>query len=132
MNEDRVIGNAKNVGGRVEEGFGRAAGDVKSQVQGKAKQAEGAVAARWPLRRTTLAEDPGSTRPERHFPSGAAQTRIVSGARIRLDPRKSGRPFEGIICGDIFEFESSLLSHAVGSLWRVYPVHGLCEQRRLL
>ena len=43
MNEDRVIGNAKNVGGRVEEGFGRATGDVKSQVQGKAKQAEGAV-----------------------------------------------------------------------------------------
>src|SRR2546430_12442182 len=34
LNEDRVIGNAKNVGGRVEEGFGRAAGDVKSQVQG--------------------------------------------------------------------------------------------------
>jgi len=33
-------------------------------------------AARWPLRRTTLAEDPGSTRPERHFPSGAAQTRV--------------------------------------------------------
>jgi uncharacterized protein YjbJ (UPF0337 family) len=43
MNEDRVIGNVKNVGGRVEEGFGRATGDVKSQVQGKAKQAEGAV-----------------------------------------------------------------------------------------
>src|SRR5256885_17233037 len=45
--------------------------------------------ARWPLRRTTLAEDPGSTRPERHVPSGAAQTRVVSAARIPLDPRKS-------------------------------------------
>ena len=43
MNEDRVVGNAKNLGGRMEEGFGRATGDVKSQVQGKAKQAEGAV-----------------------------------------------------------------------------------------
>jgi uncharacterized protein YjbJ (UPF0337 family) len=43
MNEDRVIGNAKNVGGQVEEGFGRATGDVKSQLQGKAKQMEGAV-----------------------------------------------------------------------------------------
>jgi len=31
MNEDRVIGNAKNVGGRVEEGLGRATGDVKSR-----------------------------------------------------------------------------------------------------
>src|SRR6266480_7042318 len=71
-------------------------------------------AARWPLRRTTLAEDPGSTRPERHFPSGAAQTRVVSAARIRLHPRKSVRPFKGIICGDITEFESYMPSHAVG------------------
>jgi uncharacterized protein YjbJ (UPF0337 family) len=43
MNEDRIIGNAKNVGGRVEEGLGRATGDVKSQLQGKAKQVEGAA-----------------------------------------------------------------------------------------
>jgi uncharacterized protein YjbJ (UPF0337 family) len=43
MNEDRVIGQAKNVGGQVEEGFGRATGDVKSQLQGKATQVEGAA-----------------------------------------------------------------------------------------
>src|SRR5262249_21655861 len=43
MNEDSVIGNAKNVGGRVKEGLGRATGDVKSQLQGKAKQVEGAA-----------------------------------------------------------------------------------------
>ena len=43
MNEDRLVGNAKNLGGRMEEGFGRATGDVKAQVEGKAKQAEGAV-----------------------------------------------------------------------------------------
>jgi uncharacterized protein YjbJ (UPF0337 family) len=43
MNEDRLVGNAKNLSGRMEEGFGRAAGDVKAQVEGKAKQAEGAV-----------------------------------------------------------------------------------------
>src|SRR4029450_12052377 len=43
MNEDRVIGNAKNVGGRVEEGLGRATSDVKSQLQGEAKQVEGAA-----------------------------------------------------------------------------------------
>jgi hypothetical protein len=58
----------------------------------------------------------GGTRPELHFPSGAAQTRRVSVARIRLDPRNSVRPFKGIICGDISEFESYMLSHAVGSL----------------
>jgi len=53
----------------------------------------------------------------------------VSKARIRLDSRKSVRSFKGIICVDISEFESYMPSHAVGSLWRVYPVHGLCEQR---
>src|SRR5262249_8735772 len=37
------------------------------------------------------------------------------------------RLFKGIICDDISEFESHVPSHAVGSLWRVYPVHGLCE-----
>src|SRR5947209_16734491 len=67
-----------------------------------------------------------------YAPTVAAQTRIVSAAGIRLDHRKSVRPFKGIICVDISEFESYMPSHAVGSLWRVYPVHGLCEQRRLL
>jgi uncharacterized protein YjbJ (UPF0337 family) len=43
MNEDRLVGNAKNLGGRMEEGFGRATGDVKAQVEGKTKQAEDAV-----------------------------------------------------------------------------------------
>jgi integrase len=32
-----------------------------------------------------------------------------------------------LVCDDISEFESYMPSHAVGSLWRVYPVHGLCE-----
>jgi hypothetical protein len=74
-------------------------------------------AARWPnVSAERLAEDPGSARPERHFPSGAAQTRIVSVAGIRLDPRKSVRSFKGIICGDISEFASYMPSHAVGSL----------------
>ena len=43
MNEDRLTGTAKNVGGQVEEGFGRATGDLKTQLQGKAKQMEGAL-----------------------------------------------------------------------------------------
>jgi hypothetical protein len=48
------------------------------------------------------------------YPSAAAQTRIVSTARIRLDSRKSMRSFKEIICVDISEFESSHPSHAVG------------------
>ena len=43
MNEDRLTGNAKNLGGQVEEGFGRATGDVKTQLQGKARQMEGTL-----------------------------------------------------------------------------------------
>src|SRR5262249_55218191 len=40
----------------------------------------------------------------------AAQTRIVSADRIRLDPWKSVRPFKGIFCHDISEFESYMPS----------------------
>ena len=43
MNEDRFAGIGKNVGGRVEQGFGRATSDVKSEVEGKLKQATGAA-----------------------------------------------------------------------------------------
>jgi uncharacterized protein YjbJ (UPF0337 family) len=40
MADDHLSGSAKNIGGQVEEGFGRATGDVKTQLQGKAKQME--------------------------------------------------------------------------------------------
>ena len=46
----------------------------------------------------------------------AAQTRMVSVARIRLVSRKSTRLFKGIICDDISEFESHMPSQAVESL----------------
>jgi uncharacterized protein YjbJ (UPF0337 family) len=43
MNEDRIEGAARNLGGKVEEGLGRATGDAKSQVEGKLNQAAGAA-----------------------------------------------------------------------------------------
>src|SRR5262245_2686055 len=49
-------------------------------------------------------------------PHAAAQTRIVSVARIRLNSRKSVRPFKGIFCADISEFESHMPSQPVRSL----------------
>ena len=55
--------------------------------------------------------------PELRITGAAAQTRMVSVARIRLVSRKSTRLFKGIICDDISEFESHMPSHAVGSLW---------------
>ncbi len=41
MNEDRVIGTARNLGGKAQEGFGRVTGDAKSQVEGVINQAAG-------------------------------------------------------------------------------------------
>ena len=52
----------------------------------------------------------------------AAQTRMVSVARIRLVSRKSTRLFKGIICDDISEFESHMPSHAV---WSLRAISGL-------
>jgi uncharacterized protein YjbJ (UPF0337 family) len=43
MNEDRIEGTAKDMGGKLEEGFGRATGDIRSQVEGTMKQAAGAA-----------------------------------------------------------------------------------------
>ena len=43
MNEDRFAATGKNLGGHVEQGFGRATGDVKTDVEGKIKQATGAA-----------------------------------------------------------------------------------------
>jgi uncharacterized protein YjbJ (UPF0337 family) len=43
MNEDRIAGTARNVGGKVQEGFGRVTGDAKSQADGLINQAAGAA-----------------------------------------------------------------------------------------
>ena len=43
MNEDRVIGTARNLGGQAQEGLGRMTGDTKSQVEGVFNQAAGAA-----------------------------------------------------------------------------------------
>ena len=60
---------------------------------------------------------PAEPSPELPIPGAAAQTRMVSVGKIRLDRRKSTRLFKGIICDDISEFESHMPSHAVWSLW---------------
>jgi uncharacterized protein YjbJ (UPF0337 family) len=43
MDEDRLHGTARNLGGKVEERVGRATGDVTTQFQGKLDQAAGAA-----------------------------------------------------------------------------------------
>lgn len=43
MNEDRVEGAARNIGGKVEEAVGRFTGDAATQVRGAADQAFGRI-----------------------------------------------------------------------------------------
>ena len=43
MNDDRVVGNAKNLAGKAQEAFGHVAGDLKNQVEGIINQAAGTV-----------------------------------------------------------------------------------------
>ena len=43
MNEDRIAGTARNLGGKLEEGIGSVTDDIKKQVQGKLDQAAGAA-----------------------------------------------------------------------------------------
>jgi len=50
-------------------------------------------------------------------PGAAAQTRMVSVARIRLGSWESARAFKGIVCDDVSEFESYMPSQPVWSLW---------------
>jgi hypothetical protein len=39
------------------------------------------------------------------------------------------RPFKGIICDDISEFESDMPSHAVWSLWAMSGLRNYAQQR---
>ena len=41
MDENRVSGTARNIGGKIEESAGKLVGDAKTQIQGKLDQASG-------------------------------------------------------------------------------------------
>ena len=43
MDEHRATGTAKHLGGKIEEGIGRVAGDMQTQAKGQAKQMQGAA-----------------------------------------------------------------------------------------
>src|SRR6516164_2300673 len=57
----------------------------------------------------------GQKRKRLRILNAAAKTRIVSVAKIRLDPWKSVRPLKVIFFDDIAEFESSMPSQTVRS-----------------
>jgi uncharacterized protein YjbJ (UPF0337 family) len=43
MNQDQIVGSAKNLGGKVQEGLGHVTGDTKTQAEGVINQASGAA-----------------------------------------------------------------------------------------
>jgi uncharacterized protein YjbJ (UPF0337 family) len=43
MDENRLSGTAKNLGGKVEEGLGHLTGDASTRAEGQMKQAEGSI-----------------------------------------------------------------------------------------
>jgi uncharacterized protein YjbJ (UPF0337 family) len=56
MDENRITGTARNLGGKVEEGVGRVTGDAKTQVRGMADQAAGAAQDLYGQARDTAAD----------------------------------------------------------------------------
>ena len=43
MTDDRMAGTAKNLGGKLQEGYGSATGDFAQEAKGKMRQVEGAA-----------------------------------------------------------------------------------------
>ncbi len=62
MDENRLAGTAKNVGGKVEESLGRVTGNTRTQVEGIANQAVGAAQDLYGQARETAADAAGAAR----------------------------------------------------------------------
>jgi uncharacterized protein YjbJ (UPF0337 family) len=62
MDENRVAGTARNVGGKVEEGFGRVAGDNRMRTEGLVDQAAGAAQDLYGQARDSAADAAGAAR----------------------------------------------------------------------
>jgi uncharacterized protein YjbJ (UPF0337 family) len=60
MDENRLAGTARNVGGKVEEGFGRATGNTSAQTEGLVDQAAGAVQDLYGQARDNVADAAGA------------------------------------------------------------------------
>jgi uncharacterized protein YjbJ (UPF0337 family) len=62
MDENRIEGTVKNVGGKVEEGFGRVTGDTKTRTEGLVNQAAGAAQDLYGQARDGAADAAGAAR----------------------------------------------------------------------
>jgi uncharacterized protein YjbJ (UPF0337 family) len=82
MNEDRIVGTARNLGGQAQEGFGRVTGDTRSQVEGIVNQAAGTAQELYGQAKETAAAPSTprtmSARPSRSVPTPRPCWRFVS------------------------------------------------------
>jgi uncharacterized protein YjbJ (UPF0337 family) len=62
MDENRVAGTVRNVGGKVEEGFGRVTGDTRTLTEGLVNQAAGAAQDIYGQARDSAADAAGAAR----------------------------------------------------------------------
>jgi uncharacterized protein YjbJ (UPF0337 family) len=62
MDENRLAGTARNVGGKVEESLGRVTGDAKTQTEGLVNQAAGAAQDLYGQARDSAADAAGTAR----------------------------------------------------------------------
>ena len=62
MDEKRVEGTARNIGGKVQEGLGRVTGDAKTQAEGVVNQAAGAAQDLYGQAKDTAADAAGAAR----------------------------------------------------------------------
>ena len=62
MDEKRVEGTARNIGGKVQEGLGRVTGDAKTQAEGVVNQAAGAAQDLYGQAKDTAVDAAGAAR----------------------------------------------------------------------
>ena len=62
MDENRISGTAKNIGGKIEEGFAGVTGDIKTQASGAAKQVSGAAQDMYGQARDVASDAAGTAR----------------------------------------------------------------------
>ena len=62
MDENRIAGTARNVGGKVEEGLGRITGDTRMRTEGLVDQAAGAAQDLYGQARDSAADAAGAAR----------------------------------------------------------------------
>jgi uncharacterized protein YjbJ (UPF0337 family) len=89
MDENRIAGTAKNIGGKIQEGFGRATGDAKTEAEGFANQVRGTAQDLYGQAREStarLADD-----------AGAAARRTASSFEVAVRNTVENQPYTAVV-----------------------------------